>query len=60
MIDWSKKPNVDTNDIRYKLFFAMREDMGVMAEHNDSDLSLFRELKNATPDILEEYKKIFL
>lgn len=47
-------------DIISKLFEVMRVDLDVMAEHNDSESDLLNELKTATPEILAEYKKIFI
>ena len=42
------------------LFNAMKNDLGVMAEHNDSEKSLLQELRTASPDILECYADTFL
>ena len=42
------------------LFNAMRNDIGVMAEHGDDESSLLHELQTATPDILECYADTFL
>jgi hypothetical protein len=47
-------------DIINTLFEAMRVDLDVMAEHNDSERDLLNELNTATPEILAEYKKIFI
>ena len=55
-----RRKNDPIYDLRYRLFFAMRNDLGVMAEHNDSERSLYKELANADIDILNEYKAIFL
>lgn len=60
MINFSKKPNVDINDIRYKLFNAMKCDISVMSEHNDSYLSLFKELKYCDDEQLKIYAETFL
>lgn len=42
------------------LFDAMKKDLCVMAEHDDSETSLLYELITADADILTEYKNIFL
>lgn len=47
-------------DLRKRLFEVMRNDIGVMAEHNDSEASLLAELSNADQDILEAYAGTFL
>lgn len=47
-------------DLRKKLFQAMKNDLGVMAEHNDSEESLLAELNSADPEILEMYADTFL
>ena len=47
-------------DLRKRLFEVMRNDIGVMAEHNDSEASLLAELNNADQDILEAYADTFL
>ena len=47
-------------ELRKRLFEAMRNDIGVMAEHNDSEASLLAELNNADADILEAYADTFL
>ena len=47
-------------DLRKRLFEVMRNDLGVMAEHNDSEASLLAELNNADQDILEAYADTFL
>ena len=48
------------DDIRYKLFNAMKNDLCVMAEHNDSESSLYNELLTADNDIIDIYKEIYL
>ena len=47
-------------DLRKRLFEAMRNDIGVMAEHNDSEASLMAELNSADQDILDAYADTFL
>jgi hypothetical protein len=47
-------------DIRQKLFEAMRNDLTVMAEHNDSEQSLLEELNAADPEIIAVYAETFL
>ena len=47
-------------DIRQKLFEAMRNDLTVMAEHNDSEESLLAELNTADPEIIAVYAETFL
>ena len=47
-------------ELRQRLFEAMRNDIGVMAEHNDSEASLLAELNSADQDILEAYADTFL
>jgi hypothetical protein len=47
-------------ELRQRLFEVMRNDIGVMAEHNDSEASLLAELNNADQDILEAYADTFL
>lgn len=47
-------------DIISALFETMRNDLEVMAEHNDSERDLLNELNTATPEILAEHKKIFI
>lgn len=42
------------------LFDAMKNDICVMAEHDDSETSLLYELITADADIINEYKEIFL
>lgn len=60
MINFSKPANVDINDIRYRLFNAMKRDLCVMAEHNDSYFSLYDELKNCDDEQLKIYADTFL
>lgn len=55
-----KRKNDPVYDLRYRLMFAMREQIEVMAQHNDSELSLYHELATATPEILQAYKEIYL
>ena len=47
-------------DLKYRLMFAMREQIEVMAQHNDSDLSLFHELQTADLETLLYYKELYL
>ena len=44
----------------YELHDAMSSDLGVMAEHGDSNDSLWQELINADADILRQYEIDFL
>ena len=60
MINFSKPANVDINDIRYRLFNAMKRDLCVMAEHSDNYMSLFKELKYADDGQLKIYAETFL
>ena len=47
-------------DIREQLFEAMRNDLSVMAEHDDNEQSLYNEIMTAEPDIIAEYAETFL
>ena len=47
-------------DTRLLLFDAMKNDLCVMAEHNDSETSLYNELLTADDDIINIYKEIYL
>lgn len=48
-----------TEEIK-ELFEAMRNDLGVMAEHSDSDAALMEELTTADAEIIETYKAMYL
>lgn len=47
-------------ELRERLFNAMREDLSVMAEHGDSEELLREELNKCNEEILEEYADTFL
>ena len=42
-----------------RLIEAMRNDLGVMAEHDDSETSLLEELNNASKALLEAYEMLY-
>ena len=48
------------NELIKRLFEAMRCDLGVMAEHNDSENALLQELQTSDFDILAVYAETFL
>lgn len=48
------------DNIRKLLFDTMKNDICVMAEHNDSETSLYNELLTADDDIINIYKGIYL
>ena len=45
---------------RERLFEAMRNDLGVMAEWGDNEEGLRNELETCDDEIIKEYKKIYL
>ena len=47
-------------DIRKALFEIMRNDISVMAEHNDDENSLLNELMTADQDIIDIYTETFM
>ena len=47
-------------DLKYRLFFAMRSQLEIMAEHNDSELSLYKEIQAADAETLQYYKEMYL
>lgn len=48
------------DEIRTLLFNTMKNDLCVMAEHNDSETSLYNELLFADNNIINTYKEIYL
>lgn len=48
------------DDLRVKVFNAMCNDLDVMSEHGDDELSLLFEIANADDDVIEEYAETFL
>ena len=42
------------------LFIAMSHDFETMSYYGDNEKDLLQELQTATPEILQEYKAIFL
>jgi broad specificity phosphatase PhoE len=43
-----------------ELFEAMRNDLGVMAEHGDDETSILYDLLISDDDIIQEYKEMYL
>lgn len=43
-----------------ELFEAMRNDLGVMAEHGDDETSVLHDLLISDDDIIQEYKEAYL
>lgn len=50
----------ETKSLITKLFEIMRNDLGVMAEHDDSEESLLEELNNASKTLLEAYEGLYI
>ena len=48
------------DELRKRLFEAMRNDLFCMAEYDDNEIALLEELNNSDMEILKEYADVYL
>lgn len=56
----TKEDEYKTRTLREKVFNAMRNDMGVMADYGDNEDALYREVYGCNLQILKVYADTFL
>lgn len=48
------------DDIRLKLFEAMRTDFDTMSQYGDDESALYNEIMTADNNMIEAYKQVFI